>query len=173
MLHGKLSSAQKDAILHDFAEKKLDILVATPVIEVGIDIPGATIIVIEAAERFGLAQLHQLRGRVGRSDKQSHCLLFTQMHSDDVRSRLSMFSKTHDGYALAEFDLTRRGAGTLYGTYQHGLGDLRIASLSDTELVHETQEAVVKADLSAEDVKHSETLTHALATYTHTHVSRD
>ncbi len=173
LLHGKLTSQAKEDLLLEFAQKKLDMLVTTPVIEVGIDIPGATVIVIEGAERFGLAQLHQLRGRVGRSDKQSYCLLFTTHPSKDVQSRLAFFARTHDGYELAEFDLHRRGAGTLYGTFQHGMGDLKIASLSDSTLVEQTKQAVAQSDLSHSDIEQSSTLAHALSKYTHSHISRD
>ena len=142
LLHGRQKKAEKDEVLHNFAEQKLDILVSTPVVEVGIDIPNATVIVIETAERFGLAQLHQLRGRVGRSDKQSHCLLFTENGAPEVQNRLKKFAKTHDGFALAEYDLQRRGAGNMYGTQQHGASDMQIASLVDMKLIEKTRTAV-------------------------------
>lgn len=135
LLHGKMRVKEKDAVLTNFRNKKIDMLVATPVVEVGIDIPNATIILIEAAERFGLSQLHQLRGRVGRGDKQSFCLLFTESNSLQILERLKSLEKIHNGAELAELDLKLRGAGELYGTLQHGRKWLKIASFSDTKLL--------------------------------------
>lgn len=142
LLHGRQKSAEKDEIMQKFAKGAIDILVSTPVVEVGIDIPNATIIVIEAAERFGLAQLHQLRGRVGRSDKQSYCLLFTEKNISPVKKRLNMFAGTNSGFRLAEYDLQHRGSGNIFGTRQHGLSELKIASLMDAPLIESTQNAV-------------------------------
>lgn len=139
LLHGKLKSKEKDAVLQDFKEKKCDILVATPVVEVGIDIPNATIILIEAAERFGLAQLHQLRGRVGRSEKQSYCLLFSETASELTIKRLKAMESMHSGAELAELDLHLRGPGELYGTMQHGKAELKIASFSDFPLIEKAR----------------------------------
>ncbi len=138
LIHGKLKSKEKDEIMHDFKDHKYDILVSTTVIEVGIDIPNASIIVIEGAERFGLAQLHQLRGRVGRSDVQSYCVLFT---SDGVptSTRLDFFAKTRNGMELAEFDFRLRGPGNIYGIEQHGESPLKVANLFDYELVSKTK----------------------------------
>jgi len=135
LLHGKMKPKEKDAILQDFREQKIDLLVATPVVEVGIDIPNATIIVIEAAERFGLSQLHQLRGRVGRSSKQSFCLLFTESKSRQTIERLQSLEKIHIGAELAELDLRLRGPGDMHGTMQHGSKLLKIAHFSDFELI--------------------------------------
>ncbi|MBI3559456.1 ATP-dependent DNA helicase RecG [Candidatus Gottesmanbacteria bacterium] len=129
LIHGKLKPQEKDEILEKFKNKKLDILVATPVVEVGIDIPNATIMVIEAAERFGLAQLHQLRGRVGRSDKQSYCLLFAEKGLE----RLKSLEKINNGLALAEIDLRFRGPGERFGQAQHGHWALKIATFADFE----------------------------------------
>lgn len=109
-------------------------LVCTTVIEVGVDVPNATCMIIEAAERFGLAQLHQLRGRVGRGQHQSHCFLVPSS-SQVATTRLSALETTHDGFKLAELDLQLRGPGAIYGTYQHGALDLRVAKLSDTHLI--------------------------------------
>lgn len=134
LVHGKLKSKDKDKVINDFAAKKYDLLVATPVIEVGIDIPNATVMVIEGAERFGLAQLHQLRGRVGRGNKQSYCLLFP---TDDSKNptRLKYMETTQSGFQLAELDLKLRGPGDMYGTKQSGFIDLKIATLEDEHLI--------------------------------------
>ncbi|MEZ4179989.1 MAG: ATP-dependent DNA helicase RecG [Candidatus Doudnabacteria bacterium] len=120
LIHGQLQSDQKSQVMQDFIDKKLDILVATTVIEIGIDIPDATIIVIEGAERFGLAQLHQLRGRVGRSNKQSYCYIFCSSDFPQEVPRLQIFAQTQDGLALAEYDLKTRGFGDLFGQSQSG-----------------------------------------------------
>lgn len=139
LLHGKMKSKEKEAAISDFKEGKIDILVATPVVEVGIDIPAATIMLIDGAERFGLAQLHQLRGRVGRSSRQSYCLLFTESPSYQVNKRLKAMESYHSGADLAELDLKLRGPGELYGTRQHGLPQLKIASFSDFDLIEKTR----------------------------------
>lgn len=133
LLHGRLKAAEKDLTLKKFRDQKIDMLVATPVIEVGIDIPSATIMVIEAADRFGLAQLHQLRGRVGRGNEQSYCLLFTQ--NKNGVARLKYLEKLTDGLKLAEADLKFRGPGQRFGTAQHGRWDLKIADFTNLELV--------------------------------------
>ncbi len=137
ILHGKTKN--KELILSKFKKKEFDILVSTPIIEVGIDIKDATIIIIENAERFGLAQLHQLRGRVGRSDKESFCFLFT---SNPYNERLNFFKKNNNGLELAEFDLQKRGPGEIYGQNQSGTPDLKMASLLDKDLIKLTREAV-------------------------------
>ncbi len=142
LLHGKLKAKEKDQIMNRFRQRELDILVSTSVVEVGIDIPQATIMIIEGAERFGLAQLHQLRGRVGRSDKPSYCFLFSESESGDVIARLNFFAKTNDGNKLAEEDLKNRGPGEIFGKKQHGYTDLKIASFSDYELIEKTKNAV-------------------------------
>lgn len=139
LLHGKLKAKEKDAVLADFKNRKYDILVATPVVEVGIDIPNATIIMIEEAERFGLAGLHQLRGRVGRGDKQSYCLLFTGSKNALQSERLKGMETLFSGAELAELDLKLRGPGNLYGTAQHGIPTLKVASFSDTQLIQKAK----------------------------------
>ena len=137
-LHGRMKPAEKDAIMARFADGEIDILVSTTVVEVGVDVPNATLIVIENAEAYGLAQLHQLRGRVGRGSSISYCYLLT---SGDTRPsrRLAELEKSSDGFHLAEVDLKLRGPGEIYGALQHGALDLRIASLSDTKLIHRAQ----------------------------------
>ena len=141
-LHGKLKAKAKDEIMNDFKNKKYDILVATSVVEVGVDVPDATIMMIEGADRFGLAQLHQFRGRVGRSDKQSYCLLFTDSKSDKTLERLNALCKSTDGFRMAEYDLKLRGPGDVYGKEQSGfLSAFRIASLADHVLISEAKQA--------------------------------
>ena len=142
LLHGRLKPKEKTAILDDFRNKKIDILVSTPVVEVGIDIPNATIMVIEAADRFGLSQLHQLRGRVGRSDLDSYCLLFTESAQELTLKRLKAMETIHNGPELAELDLTLRGPGEIYGTAQHGIPNLKVAHITDSTLIAEVRRAI-------------------------------
>lgn len=131
LLHGKLKATEKSSVIEKFRDGTIDILVSTPVIEVGIDIPTADIMILEAAERFGLAQLHQLRGRIGRGDKQAYCFLFADSKSEKTLSRLGYLETINNGPELAEIDLKLRGPGDMFGTLQHGIPDLKIASLSD------------------------------------------
>ena len=140
LLHGRLKAKEKNKVLDNFRDGKTDILVTTPVVEVGIDIPNATIMVIEAGERFGLAQLHQLRGRVGRGSKQSYCLLFSNFHSGTSYRRLKAMERSHSGFELAELDLKLRGPGEIFGTAQSGFPELKIASWNNYELIKETKE---------------------------------
>lgn len=140
-LHGKMKPAEKDDIMTRFASHQIDILVSTTVVEVGVDVPNATLIVIENAESYGLAQLHQLRGRVGRGNLDSYCYLLTTGDIPPSR-RLRELEKSTDGFHLAEVDLKLRGPGEIYGALQHGALDLRIASLSDTKLIHQAQRDV-------------------------------
>lgn len=141
LLHGRLSTKDKQAVIQAFTDHQLDILVTTPVIEVGIDIPNATVMLIESAERFGLASLHQLRGRVGRRDKAGYCLLFTS--SASVPARLKYMEKVHSGFRLSELDLKLRGPGELFGTRQTGYLDLKYATLTDNALLLKTHRAAV------------------------------
>ncbi len=140
LLHGKLKAADKNAIMADFVAGKLDILVSTTVIEVGVDVPNASIMLIEDAERFGLAQIHQLRGRVGRSDAQGYCYLMLGDSKAPSR-RLRALQSSNDGFKLAELDLELRGPGAIYGAAQHGELDLRIAKLTDTRLIQAARKA--------------------------------
>lgn len=134
-LHGKLKAKEKDEIMKQFADRELDILVSTSVVEVGVDIPNASVMMIEGAQSFGLAQLHQFRGRVGRSDHQSYCFLFTDSFSEAVRDRLEFFASTTDGFKLAEYDLQSRGPGDVYGTAQSGMMEFRLATTRDVDLI--------------------------------------
>lgn len=144
LLHGRMKPKEKNSVLDDFRRGDIHILVATPVVEVGIDIPNATIMLIEAAERFGLSQLHQLRGRVGRGELQSYCLLFTQQSDEQTLTRLKAMETTHSGPTLAEIDLKLRGPGELFGTRQHGIANLHIAHWTDASLIAETGNSVKK-----------------------------
>ena len=142
-LHGKMKPAEKDTVMEQFSRGEIEILVSTTVVEVGVDVPNATLMIIENAESYGLAQLHQLRGRVGRGTEKSHCFLLT---TDEFRPsrRLLELEKSNDGFYLAEVDLKLRGPGEIYGALQHGALDLRFASLGDTKLVHQAQKDVEK-----------------------------
>ena len=129
LLHGKLKNDEKEQIMADFKNHKYDILVSTTVVEVGVDVPNATVMLIENAERFGLSQLHQLRGRVGRNDMQSYCILHTSSRSQETRARLNIMTETNDGFVIAEKDLQLRGPGEFLGTRQSGLPDLLISDI--------------------------------------------
>ena len=140
-LHGKMKTDEKKEIMKNFREKKFDILVATSVIEVGVDIPAATVMVIENSERFGLSQLHQFRGRIGRNNFQSYCFLKIGKKEDAQKIRLRAMEKFHDGFKLSEIDLKLRGAGEIYGKKQSGLPDLKIADLTDAKLIESARNA--------------------------------
>ena len=150
-LHGRMRPAEKDEIMDKFSRGLIQILVSTTVVEVGVDVPNATLIVIEDAENYGLAQLHQLRGRVGRGSVKSFCYLLTNGDAEPSR-RLRELEKSTDGFHLAEVDLKLRGPGEIYGALQHGVLDLRIASLSDTKLIHQAQADVEKFLQSGENM---------------------
>lgn len=150
LLHGKMRSSEKDSVMKGFVSGEISVLVSTTVIEVGIDVPNATLMVVENAERFGLAQLHQLRGRVGRGEHQSYCILFNSNPNPVNSERLGVLQKTNDGFVIAEKDLQMRGPGEFFGTRQHGLPDMRIANLyRDIDILKQAQEAtgeVLKRD---------------------------
>jgi len=142
LIHGKMKSAEKDDVMRRFSRGELDVLVSTTVIEVGVNVPNANIMVIENAERFGLAQLHQLRGRVGRGPYQSYCILFNQGKSQISRQRMEILAKSNDGFAISEKDLELRGPGDIFGVRQHGLPEFRIANLyRDMEVLKDVQKA--------------------------------
>jgi ATP-dependent DNA helicase RecG len=141
LLHGRMHPREKDEIMVSFRDHQFDILVSTAVIEVGIDIPNASTIVIEGAERFGLAQLHQFRGRVGRGQHQSYCILISDKENDQTKQRLGAMESTTDGFKLAEIDLQLRGPGEFFGTRQSGTPDLKVAQLGDTRLLYAARAA--------------------------------
>ncbi len=140
LLHGRMSLADKQDVMERFRERELDVLVATPVIEVGVDVPNATVMLIEGAERFGLAQLHQLRGRIGRGAHRSYCLLMAESLTDDARKRLEVIVRSSDGFEIAEADMRFRGHGDIFGTRQAGLPTLRMARLDDRALLDAARE---------------------------------
>lgn len=141
LLHGRMKATEKEKVLVQFKSAQIHILVSTPVVEVGIDIPNATIMLIEGADRFGLSQLHQLRGRVGRSDVQSYCVLLSDSQNEKTITRLKLLTKYHQGHVLAEYDLTLRGQGDIFGTAQHGAFGLKYADMENVELIHEAQKS--------------------------------
>lgn len=142
LLHGKLSPAEKEQVMNEFKEHKTDLLVSTTVIEVGVDVPNSAVMVIENADRFGLSQLHQLRGRVGRGRYKSYCILITDNVSEESRKRLKILSKIHDGFKISEEDLKLRGPGDFFGSRQHGLPVMKIADMSaDLETLKQSQKA--------------------------------
>ena len=144
-IHGKMRPKDKDTIMERFKNKEIDILISTTVIEVGVDVPNSNIMVIENAERFGLAALHQLRGRVGRGEYQSYCILKFEGKSENVRKRMKVMCETNDGFIISEKDLELRGAGDFFGTMQHGLPEFKIANLfEDIETLKMVQSVAIK-----------------------------
>jgi ATP-dependent DNA helicase RecG len=153
LVHGKMPAVEKDKVMGEFRAGKYDILVSTTVIEVGVDVPDATVMIIENAERFGLSQLHQLRGRVGRSDKQSYCILIAEAASKETRERLNIMVQTNNGFIIAEKDLQIRGPGEFMGTRQSGIPDVLLADIiQDTEILEMAREAAFKL-IEKDDIK--------------------
>ena len=152
LLHGKMAADEKDAVMRRFASGEIEVLVSTTVVEVGVDVPNATVMIIEGAERFGLAQLHQLRGRVGRSEQQSYCYLVTTESKQTTSLRLRELEHSNDGFYLAEKDLELRGPGEIYGRMQHGQLNLQVASLADTRAIMAVKRAIAWAKENAVDL---------------------
>ncbi len=157
LMHGRMKGSEKDRLMRDFKKNKINILVSTTVIEVGIDVPNATVMVIENADRFGLAQLHQLRGRIGRGEYKSYCILLSDPKGDNARRRLEAFEQLQDGFELAEEDLSIRGPGQLLGTRQHGLPEIRfrdiVADKGILELARREAFELVERDSGLTDVR--------------------
>ena len=146
-LHGKMRPKEKDEIMEKFKNRQIDILISTTVIEVGVNVPNASIMLVENAERFGLAQLHQLRGRVGRGENQSYCILKYQGSNDVIRQRMKIMQDTNDGFVIAEKDLELRGSGEFFGTKQHGIPEFKIANLfEDLPILKLVQELAIKIE---------------------------
>jgi ATP-dependent DNA helicase RecG len=156
LLHGRMSADEKDKVMRRFRSGELDILVSTPVVEVGIDVPNATVMLVESADRFGLSQLHQFRGRVGRGTEQSYCMLLAQNPSEIGRERLDLIEKIQDGFQLAEEDLRLRGPGEFFGTRQSGLPDLCMAKLSDVALLELARSEAIRLFETDPSLKKSE-----------------
>lgn len=164
LLHGKLAPAEKEAVMTAFSKGEIDILVSTTVVEVGVDVPNATVMLIEDGDRFGLAQLHQLRGRVGRSEHQSYCYIVPS-DSKKPSQRLKEIEKSNDGFYLAEVDLKLRGPGEIYGRAQHGALNLQVATLADTALIARAQKAAQRFASSGESLVHYTQLARQVETY--------
>jgi ATP-dependent DNA helicase RecG len=140
LLHGQMKPKEKDAVMKRFYSGEIDLLVSTVVIEVGVDVPNATVMVIENAERFGLSQLHQLRGRIGRGTEESTCVLLSDAQNEEATERFDIMCRTTDGFEIARKDLELRGPGDFFGSRQHGLPDMRVANLmTDTRILYEAQ----------------------------------
>ena len=151
-LYGKMKQKEKDHIMEEFKNGKIHLLVSTTVIEVGVNVPNASIMVIENAERFGLAQLHQLRGRVGRGEYKSYCILKYEGNSEIIRQRMKVMTNTNDGFKIAEKDLELRGTGDFFGTKQHGIPDFKIANLfEDMDILKLSQKVAIQ--VMEEDIK--------------------
>jgi ATP-dependent DNA helicase RecG len=158
LLHGRMRADEKENVMRDFYEGRLDILVSTSVIEVGIDVPNSTVMLIEGANRFGLAQLHQFRGRVGRGEHQSYCVLISDSTSGEAEMRLQAMEQTNDGFILAERDLELRGPGQFFGRQQSGLPEIQMAALLDIEALEQARaeaEALFQADPQLDEPEHA------------------
>ena len=144
ILHSKMSPTEKESVMADFSNGKTKILVATSVVEVGVNVPNATMIVIEGAERFGLSQLHQLRGRVIRSNHQAYCYVFAESKGDKTKDRMKALLQAKNGFELAEFDLQQRGAGELYGRKQWGVSDLAMEAIKNIKMVEASRTEAIR-----------------------------
>jgi len=145
LIHGRMKQTEQALVMREFKEKELDLLVSTTVLEVGIDIPNATCMIVQHAERFGLSQLHQLRGRIGRGPKESFCLLISDSSSKEAKARLEAMVRYNDGFRIAEEDLKIRGPGEFFGSRQHGLSELKIANpLTQMQLLKHAREEAIK-----------------------------
>ena len=156
-MHGRLKADEKEAVMRKFHDGKYHILVSTSVVEVGVDVPNAAMMLIEGANRFGLAQLHQFRGRVGRGEGKSYCLLIPETDDAAENERLQVMVETNDGFVLAERDLEQRGPGQFLGTRQSGYAELRMASLTDVRLIEKAREqaqAFMQKDPELKDERH-------------------
>ena len=157
ILHGKMKAKDKDAVMAQFSDNEISILVSTTVVEVGVDVRNATVMMIENAERFGLSTLHQLRGRVGRGEYKSWCILVSDHTGDATGQRLGTMCRTNDGFEIADMDLKLRGPGDFFGSRQHGLPQLSIADFSDTETLAQSQEAAEYLLRLSPDLSHDST----------------
>ena len=142
VLHGKMKSQDKERVMGEFSEGKISVLVSTTVIEVGVDVPNANVIMIENGERFGLSQLHQLRGRVGRGSEKSYCIIVCDSSSENAERRMETMKNMHDGFGIAEEDLKLRGPGDFFGRRQHGLPEITIAGLKNMDILRKAQECL-------------------------------
>jgi ATP-dependent DNA helicase RecG len=149
-IHGKMKAKDKDAVMSDVVSGQVDILVSTTVIEVGVDVPNAALMIVENAERFGLSQLHQLRGRVGRGEFKSWCILISNAKNDEAKARLKAMCETNDGFKISEEDLRLRGPGDFFGSRQHGLPEMHIADLCGDVKILDTAQSAAKELLSAD-----------------------
>jgi len=166
LIHGRIKSDAREKIIQQFQENKINILVTTPIIEVGVDIPNSSIIIIQSADRFGLAALHQLRGRVGRGHQQSYCYLFTESSNQKAIDRLEFLEKNHNGLKIAEYDLKTRGPGEAFSTIQHGFPSLKIASFSDTKLISLSQEILKEIIANYPEFKFSQIISENIVSET-------